>query len=153
MADKQTKALTDLNTALTNIADAISAEIAALQAAISNSGQLDDSGDIEAAVSKLNDLTAALKNSIPKAAPVAPTVTGISPTSGPVAGNTSVSIVGTGFTGATGVTVGGAAATGVTVTDDNNLTAITPAGTGSGQSVVVTTPAGASAANTLFNFV
>lgn len=154
MADAQTKALADLNAALTNIADAISAEIAALQAALANTGQPDDSGQIEAAVSKLNDLTAALKTSIPKVAPASPVVTGVSPTSGVVAGGTSISVTGSGFTGATKVLIGGADATGVTVIDDNNLTAITPAGTGTGQAVVVTTPAGSSdAKNATFNFV
>lgn len=152
MADAQTKALADLNAALTNIADAISAEIAALQAALANSDQPDDSGQIEAAVTNLNALTDSLKKSIPAAAPVKPVVSSLSPTSGPAVGGSVVSASGTGFTGATGVTVGGATATGLTVDSDTSLSFTTPAGTGSA-SVVVTTPGGANDNSTLFNFV
>ena len=63
MADAQTAALADLSTAISNIADAIAAEIQALQNAI-NAGaaqQPDDSAAIENQVAKLNQLTAALK--------------------------------------------------------------------------------------------
>ncbi len=63
MADAQTAALADLSTAISNIADAIAAEIQALQNAI-NAGaaqQPDDSTAIENQVAKLNQLTAALK--------------------------------------------------------------------------------------------
>ncbi len=82
----------------------------------------------------------------------APTVTGISPATGSTLGGTPVTITGTGFTGATGVTIGGTAATGVSVTNDTTLTATTPAGTAGTASVVVTTPGGANAANTLYTY-
>lgn len=150
MADAQTKALADLDAAILSIGNAISAEIAALQEALSNSGQPDDSGQIEASVSKLNDLAAALKASIPQKA--APVVTTLSPTSGPAAGGTSISISGSGLTGTTSVTVGGADATGVTVASDTTVTAVTPPGTGSAP-VVVTTPAGKSDGSQSFSFI
>ena len=81
-----------------------------------------------------------------------PTVTSLTPTSGTTAGGTAVTITGTGFTGATGVTIGGVAATGVSVVSATSITATTPAGTAGTASVVVTTPAGSNAANTLFTY-
>ena len=84
MADAQTAALADLSTAISNIADAIAAEIQALQNAI-NAGaaqQPDDSAAIENQVTKLNQLTAALKAPltavVPPPAPT-PTPTPVSP--------------------------------------------------------------------------
>jgi len=77
MSDAQTAALADLATAVTSIADSISAEITALQAAVTAAAQNaanmqpDDSAAIEAQVSKLNDLNAALKASVAAPAPVA----------------------------------------------------------------------------------
>ena len=74
MADAQTKALEDLTAAIQSIADDVSAEITALQAAVSTAAQNaanmqpDDSAAIEAQVTKLNELNAALKASV---APVA----------------------------------------------------------------------------------
>lgn len=65
MADAQTKALADLQTAIATIGDEIAAEIGALQAALSASSQPDDSGAIEAAVTNLNNLAAKLKESRP----------------------------------------------------------------------------------------
>ena len=82
----------------------------------------------------------------------AATLTAISPASGTTAGGTSVTLTGTGFTGATGVTLGGTAATGVTVVSDTTITCTTPAGTAGTASVVVTTPGGANAANTLYTY-
>ncbi len=64
---------------------------------------------------------------------VAPTVTGLAPNSGPIAGGTSVTITGTNFngvTGAAGVTFGGTNATSYTVNSATQITAISPAGTG-----------------------
>lgn len=78
MADAQTAALADLATAVTGIADSISAEIAALQAAVTQAAQNaanmqpDDSAAIEAQVSKLNDLNAALKASVAPATSTVP---------------------------------------------------------------------------------
>ena len=86
MADAQATALADLSTAISNIADAIAAEIQALQNAI-NAGaaqQPDNSAAIEGQVTKLNQLTAALKAPltavVPTPAPTpAPTPTPVSP--------------------------------------------------------------------------
>ena len=83
----------------------------------------------------------------------APVVTGVSPSSGTTAGGTSIAITGSNLTGATSVTVGGVAATGVQVFTDNNITAFTPAGTAGTASVIVTTPGGSNAANSLFTYV
>ena len=81
-----------------------------------------------------------------------PTVTSISPTSGTTLGGTSVTITGTNLTGATAVTIGGTAATGVNVVDATTITATTPAGSAGTASVLVTTPGGTNAANTLFTY-
>ena len=86
------------------------------------------------------------------AAPVPPSVTGVSPSSGSTSGGTSVTITGTNFIGATGVTFGGTAATGVTVVNATTITATTPAKAAGTASVVVTTPSGSNAANTLFTY-
>lgn len=83
MADAQTAALADLTSAVTNLADAIAGEIAALQAALSASSQPDDSGQIETVVTNLNNLTASLKASVTPASP-AP-VTPPSPSPSPAA--------------------------------------------------------------------
>jgi hypothetical protein len=63
MAD-ETKALADLTAAISNIGTAIVAEISALKDALAAQG-VDNSPAIEAAVSKLNDLTAGLTASLP----------------------------------------------------------------------------------------
>lgn len=54
-------AIDDLNTAISNLSDSISAEIAALTVAI---GKPDNSAEIEAAVSKINGLNDQLKASV-----------------------------------------------------------------------------------------
>lgn len=80
MADAQTTALADLNTAVAGIADAIAGCIGALQTAVTQATQNaaniqpDDSAAIEAEVTKLNDLTTALKTAVapPVASPPAP---------------------------------------------------------------------------------
>ena len=82
----------------------------------------------------------------------APTVTGVSPSSGSISGGTNVTITGTNFTGATAVTFGGNAASGVTVVNATTITATTPARTAGAASVVVTTPSGSNAANSLFTY-
>jgi len=76
--------------------------------------------------------------------PSGPMVSSISPSSGPAAGSTSVTITGTGFTGATGVSFGSTAASSFTVDSDTQITAISPAGSGT-VDVTVTTPNGISA--------
>jgi fibronectin-binding autotransporter adhesin len=81
-----------------------------------------------------------------------PTVASISPSVGSTAGGTSVTITGTNLTGATAVTIGGVAATLGTNTG-STLTVTTGArAAGAGLSVLVTTPGGTNAANTLFTY-
>jgi hypothetical protein len=75
---------------------------------------------------------------------VPPTLTGISPTSGPAAGGTPVIINGSGFTGVTGVTFNQTAAA-FTVNSDSQITATSPAGSGT-VTITVTTPAGSDTA-------
>ncbi len=70
-------------------------------------------------------------------APV-PTVTGISPTTGPAAGGATVTITGSGFTGASQVLFGGVTSDSpFTVVSDTEITAITPAGDGEVDIVVI----------------
>ena len=59
------------------------------------------------------------------------TIVSFTPTSGPEAGGTPVTIIGTGFTGADEVLFGDSAGTEFTVVSDNEITVLTPAGTGS----------------------
>ena len=74
----------------------------------------------------------------------APTVTGVNPNTGPPPGGTSVTISGTNFTGATAVRFGGNAAGAFSVVSATQITATSPAGTGT-VDVTVTTPGGTSA--------
>ena len=71
-------------------------------------------------------------------------MTSISPIAGPAAGGTTVTITGTGFTGATTVMFGIINASSFTVNSATNITATSPAGTGT-VDVTVTTPGGTSA--------
>ena len=66
----------------------------------------------------------------PPAGPSTPTVTSVSPGGGTAAGGTTVTIDGTGFSGADGVAFGGVAATTYTIESDSEITATTPAGSG-----------------------
>lgn len=59
-----------------------------------------------------------------------PQVTGVAPVTGDEAGGTAVTISGSGFTGATGVHFGSTAAAGITIDSDAQITAVSPAGTG-----------------------
>jgi uncharacterized delta-60 repeat protein len=83
----------------------------------------------------------------------APAVAGVSPALGTTLGGDTVTITGNRFAGATAVTLGGTAATSFTVVNASTITAVTPAGTAGTASVRVTTPAGTSAANSLFTYV
>jgi IPT/TIG domain len=83
--------------------------------------------------------------------PNAPTVGSLAPNNGPLAGGTSVTVIGTNFTGATGVTFGTAPATTFTVNGATQLTATSPAGSGT-VDVLVTTPAGSSAVSAADKF-
>jgi hypothetical protein len=73
----------------------------------------------------------------------APTVASVSPAAGPLTGSTAVTITGTGFTGATSVDFGLTAATNVVVVSATEITAKSPAGTGT-VNVMVVTPGGTS---------
>ncbi len=81
----------------------------------------------------------------------APTVTSISPTAGPTAGSTSVVITGTSFSGASAVAFGATPATSYTIDSATQITATSPAGTGT-VDVTVTTPAGTSATSAADQF-
>ncbi|WP_345738692.1 IPT/TIG domain-containing protein, partial [Prosthecobacter algae] len=83
----------------------------------------------------------------------APTVTNVAPATGSTAGGTSVMITGTGFTGASAVTFGGTNATSFTVNSATQITATTPARAAGAVSVLVTTPGGTNAANTLYTYL
>ena len=73
-AMSEAQALADLSTAVTNLGTAITAEIAALQAALAaNVPPVDNSPAIETAVTNLNNLAASLTASIP--VPTPPPVT------------------------------------------------------------------------------
>ena len=76
----------------------------------------------------------------------APTVTGVNPSTGPPAGGTAVTISGNNFTGATAVKFGGNAAGAFSVVSATQITATSPAGTGT-VDVTVTTAGGTSAAS------
>jgi hypothetical protein len=73
-----------------------------------------------------------------------PTVTGLSPGSGPATGGTIVTITGTGFSGNVSVQFGTAPAPAITVNSATQITATSPAGTGT-VDVTVSNPAGTSA--------
>lgn len=80
-----------------------------------------------------------------------PVVAGISPDSGPAAGASSVTITGSYLAGATAVLFGGMPAAGFTVDSDAQITAISPAGSGT-VDVRVTTAAGTSASGAADRF-
>ena len=81
----------------------------------------------------------------------APTVTGLSPTGGPTAGGTSVIITGTNFTGATAVKFGSTNATSYTVNSAAQITAASPAGSGT-VDVTVTTTGGTGTGTGLYTY-
>jgi hypothetical protein len=73
-----------------------------------------------------------------------PDVVSISPTSGPTSGGTTVTVTGREFTGATQVLFGTVPATSFSVVSATQITAVSPARTGS-HNIYVTTPSGTSA--------
>jgi outer membrane protein assembly factor BamB len=79
-----------------------------------------------------------------------PVVTGVNPNNGPPAGGTSVTISGLNLAGASSVTFGGVAAT-FTVVSDHDLSAMSPAGSGT-VDVRVTTGQGPSATSAADHF-
>ncbi|MEU1802696.1 IPT/TIG domain-containing protein [Streptomyces sp. NPDC019937] len=82
---------------------------------------------------------------------MAPIVTSVSPAQGTPAGGTAVTITGSGFTGATAVRFGPGLATNVVVVNGTQITARTPAGTGTVK-VTVTGPSGTSTQNVFFTY-
>ncbi|WAP55073.1 IPT/TIG domain-containing protein [Streptomyces sp. S465] len=82
---------------------------------------------------------------------MAPVVTSISPTQGAPAGGTFVTLTGSGFTGATAVRFGPNLATDVVVVSAAQITARTPAGSGTVK-VTVTGPTGTSTQNVFFTY-
>jgi len=77
----------------------------------------------------------------------APTVSAVTPDAGPIAGGSAVVLTGTGFTGATAVTFGATLADDLVVVSPTQITATSPAGTGT-INVRVTTNGGTSATGT-----
>lgn len=82
-----------------------------------------------------------------------PTLTSISPNTGATSGATRVALTGTGFTGATSVILGGAPARNVTMVNATTITCDTPSRIVGPVNVMVTTPGGVNAANTLFTYI
>ena len=80
-----------------------------------------------------------------------PTVTAITPANGPTVGGTTVTITGTGFTGATAVSFGATPAASFSFVSDTQMTAVSPAGTGT-VDIRVTGPGGASATSSADQF-
>jgi hypothetical protein len=78
----------------------------------------------------------------------APALLALSPTSGSSTGGTAVTIVGTNFTGVTAVDFGSTAAASFTVVSDNQIDAISPAGTVGTVDVTITGIGGVSATST-----
>jgi hypothetical protein len=78
-------------------------------------------------------------------------VSAISPVSGPTAGATTVTLTGSGFTGAAAVDFGSTSAVSMTVNSDTQITATSPAGTGTVH-VIVITPGGRSASSSADKF-
>lgn len=161
LTDAMTAAINTLKTSgagMTNaqvvatVHSVVDPEVADLQSKISAimASEMTDESKLSDVTDALNEFTTAFA---PAAVPTALTVTGVVPNTGPVAGGTSVVISGTGFTGATGVTFGGVAATSLTVVNDTTINATTPAGAAVGSvDVLVTTPAGTSAAGLVDQF-
>ena len=80
-----------------------------------------------------------------------PKITGMSPMSGPAVGGTTVIITGSDFTGASKVLFGTVAASSFTVNSNTQITAVSPAGSGT-VDVRVTTPGGTSATSSADRF-
>jgi len=83
----------------------------------------------------------------------APTVSAIDLDLGDTQGGELRTLTGTNFTGTTGVTVGGTAVVSFSVISATELLIVMPAhAAGASQSILVTTPGGTNAANTLYEF-
>ena len=96
-------------------------------------------------VSKVASVSAGGSHMLAYGEPV-PTVSSVSPKLGPAAGGNTVTIAGTDLTGATSVRFAATEAASFTVQSSTSITATAPPGTGA-VDIVVTTPAGTSAAH------
>ena len=85
--------------------------------------------------------------------PTSPTISSIFPSVGPMSGGTAITISGAAFNEATSVTVDGVAATSVVVVSPSQITAITPAGSAGGKTVVVATPYGTATLTNAFTYL
>lgn len=83
---------------------------------------------------------------------VAATVTTSAPATSPVAGNNTVVVTGTNFYGVLGVTVGGVPVNSFMVLSPTSIQIQTPPNTAGAKTVVVTTPAGSSAAGAAITY-
>jgi hypothetical protein len=81
----------------------------------------------------------------------APTVTSLGTTSGPTGGGTAVTITGTDLDGATAVKFGSSSAAAFTIDSEGQITATSPAGSGS-VPVIVTTVAGTATSGQRFSY-
>jgi LPXTG-motif cell wall-anchored protein len=86
------------------------------------------------------------------AAPTGPVIDSFTPTQGPTTGGTVITITGTGFTNVNEVLVGQTPATNVTIVSDTEITATTPAGTGSVPITIGTTDGGTSTSTQNFTY-
>ncbi|WP_218002656.1 IPT/TIG domain-containing protein [Nocardia brevicatena] len=77
-------------------------------------------------------------------------MTTVSPSSGPEAGGTAVVLTGTSLTGTTGVSFGGTPAASFTVDSSTQITAVSPAGTGTVQ--ITATTAGSVSNGTVYTY-
>lgn len=80
-----------------------------------------------------------------------PTITSVAPNEGVSAGGTSVVITGTNFVGASAVNFGSTAASSFTMDTPQQITAVSPAGSGT-MNITVTTPVGTSATSSADQF-
>jgi IPT/TIG domain len=85
------------------------------------------------------------------ASAASPTVTSVSPASGPAAGGTAVKVKGTGFIAGSTVTIGSAASE-VNIVSAEEITAETPAGSGTPE-VIVTNTGGSSSGGIKYTYV
>ena len=138
-----------LNTAPVSIAPVSGSNEASFQTSFSTTGAhsitaVFTTGDMN----YFGSTSAALTENIASA----PTVTGVSPISGPAAGGTVVTITGTSFTGTTSVRFGVTAAS-FTVNSSTSITAVSPAGTGTVDIVVINSGASATSAADQFTYI
>ena len=117
--------------------------------AISSAGTL---GTVDVTVTNAGGISAtSAADQFSNSVPGTPTVTGVAPKSGFTVGGTAVTITGSGFTGATSVQFAANPAASFIVDSDTQITATSPAGTGT-VDVTVTNGIGTSATSTADQF-